>query len=308
YNPFVVGDGRRNPAPKNYLNQRGTSQARHSTVGHRASTVLDTDSVEKKEFYFNDFIPPIDSGHRKLIRRNYKQITSALSDDKTNSSEPHHPPTAVICNEAAHASEVSSLLSWNMDGNASKKPVLSGTGSLNSSPEAFNAKFDRQTAHEATFMGAITEKAETTELAGQSEGEAVKPLQDSFTQHSSHVPVVDDDDEEEEVPPPFGKKNALLQTTEDFGNELKSNFSFPRILSEEDQTMEPGDNVEAQGPDDNGIKRSTDYWKDQFMTFFQPSDNKLAKKLFGTKMALNKERSRQRSQGKWIIHPCSNFR
>ncbi|TNN16999.1 potassium sodium hyperpolarization-activated cyclic nucleotide-gated channel 4, partial [Schistosoma japonicum] len=48
--------------------------------------------------------------------------------------------------------------------------------------------------------------------------------------------------------------------------------------------------------------------KEQFFAFFQPTGNKLAMKLFGTKLALDRERLRQEQQGDWIIHPCSNFR
>lgn len=56
-------------------------------------------------------------------------------------------------------------------------------------------------------------------------------------------------------------------------------------------------------------KQSTSsYLKEQFFAFFQPSDNKLAMKLFGSKSALNKEKKRQQQHGKWIIHPCSSFR
>ncbi len=56
-------------------------------------------------------------------------------------------------------------------------------------------------------------------------------------------------------------------------------------------------------------KQSTSsYLKEQFFAFFQPSDNKLAMKLFGSKSALNKEKRRQQQQGNWIIHPCSSFR
>lgn len=56
-------------------------------------------------------------------------------------------------------------------------------------------------------------------------------------------------------------------------------------------------------------KQSTSsYLKEQFFAFFQPSDNKLAMKLFGSKSALNKEKRRQQQHGKWIIHPCSSFR
>ncbi|KAF8570259.1 hypothetical protein P879_00773 [Paragonimus westermani] len=56
-------------------------------------------------------------------------------------------------------------------------------------------------------------------------------------------------------------------------------------------------------------KQSTSsYLKEQFLAFFQPSDNKLAMKLFGSKNALLKEKRRQEQQGKWVIHPCSSFR
>ena len=52
----------------------------------------------------------------------------------------------------------------------------------------------------------------------------------------------------------------------------------------------------------------TNYLRDQIVAFFQPSDNKLAMKLFGNKNALMKEKLRQRAAGNWVIHPCSNFR
>ena len=109
----------------------------------------------------------------------------------------------------------------------------------------------------------------------------------------------------------YGKRDVQLQTMADFEKEIKSSFNIPRILNEEDLTKEPDDGVDLESPngiDDTSKQRSKDYWKEQFLTFFQPSDNKLAKKLFGTKVAINKERSRQRKQGKWIIHPASSFR
>ena len=53
---------------------------------------------------------------------------------------------------------------------------------------------------------------------------------------------------------------------------------------------------------------ATDYLKDQIISFFQPSDNKLAMKLFGNKNALDREKLRQKEAGNWVIHPCSNFR
>lgn len=48
--------------------------------------------------------------------------------------------------------------------------------------------------------------------------------------------------------------------------------------------------------------------KNQLQNIFQPTDNKLAMKLFGSKKALVQERVRQKAAGHWIIHPCSSFR
>lgn len=52
----------------------------------------------------------------------------------------------------------------------------------------------------------------------------------------------------------------------------------------------------------------TSFLKEQIVSFFQPSDNKLAMKLFGNKNALMKEKIRHKRVGNWVIHPCSNFR
>lgn len=48
--------------------------------------------------------------------------------------------------------------------------------------------------------------------------------------------------------------------------------------------------------------------RNQLQALFQPTDNKLAMKLFGSKKALMKERIRQKETGHWVIHPCSSFR
>uniref|UniRef100_T1JIT6 Ion transport N-terminal domain-containing protein n=1 Tax=Strigamia maritima TaxID=126957 RepID=T1JIT6_STRMM len=48
--------------------------------------------------------------------------------------------------------------------------------------------------------------------------------------------------------------------------------------------------------------------RNQLQNLFQPTDNKLAMKLFGSKKNLMKERIRQKQSGHWIIHPCSSFR
>ncbi|KAK3097787.1 hypothetical protein FSP39_013195 [Pinctada imbricata] len=52
----------------------------------------------------------------------------------------------------------------------------------------------------------------------------------------------------------------------------------------------------------------TTFLKEQIISFFQPSDNKLAMKLFGNKKSLQREKMRHKRQGNWVIHPCSNFR
>ena len=48
--------------------------------------------------------------------------------------------------------------------------------------------------------------------------------------------------------------------------------------------------------------------RNQLQNIFQPTDNKLAMKLFGSKKALVQERVRIKAAGHWIIHPCSSFR
>lgn len=63
----------------------------------------------------------------------------------------------------------------------------------------------------------------------------------------------------------------------------------------------------VQSPSISGMSASN-FLKDQIISFFQVSDNKLAMKLFGNKNALMREKIRQRAVGNWVIHPCSNFR
>ena len=55
-------------------------------------------------------------------------------------------------------------------------------------------------------------------------------------------------------------------------------------------------------------KATYSYLKSYFVSMLQPSDNKLAMKLFGSKKGVLKEKLRQQEVGHWIIHPCSNFR
>ncbi|RWS28124.1 Potassium/sodium hyperpolarization-activated cyclic nucleotide-gated channel 2-like protein, partial [Leptotrombidium deliense] len=53
-----------------------------------------------------------------------------------------------------------------------------------------------------------------------------------------------------------------------------------------------------------GEANQKSFMRHQIEALFQPSDNKLAMKLFGSKKALMKERLRQKESGLWIIHPC----
>lgn len=55
-------------------------------------------------------------------------------------------------------------------------------------------------------------------------------------------------------------------------------------------------------------KVSANFLKNQLQSWFQPTDNRLAMKLFGSRKALVKERIRQKTSGHWVIHPCSSFR
>ncbi|XP_018900258.2 potassium/sodium hyperpolarization-activated cyclic nucleotide-gated channel 2 isoform X2 [Bemisia tabaci] len=67
-----------------------------------------------------------------------------------------------------------------------------------------------------------------------------------------------------------------------------------------------GTSAMGLGSHDPSSKQS--FLKNQLQALFQPTDNKLAMKLFGSKKALMKERIRQKAAGHWVIHPCSSFR
>ncbi|XP_049830292.1 potassium/sodium hyperpolarization-activated cyclic nucleotide-gated channel 2 isoform X3 [Schistocerca gregaria] len=65
---------------------------------------------------------------------------------------------------------------------------------------------------------------------------------------------------------------------------------------------------EEPGPNPLAASEKQSFLKNQLQAIFQPTDNKLAMKLFGSKKALMKERIRQKAAGHWVIHPCSSFR
>lgn len=82
--------------------------------------------------------------------------------------------------------------------------------------------------------------------------------------------------------------------------------SSSATVNEKDDISLYGTPKEEMAPGFGEAKAS--FMRHQIEALFQPSDNKLAMKLFGSKKALMKERLRQKESGHWIIHPCSNFR
>ncbi|CAH8464277.1 unnamed protein product [Schistosoma turkestanicum] len=123
-------------------------------------------------------------------------------------------------------------------------------------------------------------------------------------------------------------RNVILQTDQDFLNEIKREKGLRKghlLLNENNLTTTTTAATTTTSSDKHDLSDSTDHetdsllsqddkpsgsfhLKEQFFAFFQPTGNKLAMKLFGTKLALDRERLRQEQQGDWIIHPCSNFR
>lgn len=100
---------------------------------------------------------------------------------------------------------------------------------------------------------------------------------------------------------------------ENSSNECKSpplitvrDASTNNFANDKDDISLYGTPKEELGPALAEAKAS--FMRNQIEALFQPSDNKLAMKLFGSKKALMKERIRQKESGHWIIHPCSNFR
>ena len=97
---------------------------------------------------------------------------------------------------------------------------------------------------------------------------------------------------------------------------LRSAGSLPEGMvpsgNDKDDISLYGTPKEEIGPNstfDDGNGSSRPGWvRNQLQNIFQPTDNKLAMKLFGSKKALIQERVRQKAAGHWIIHPCSSFR
>lgn len=97
--------------------------------------------------------------------------------------------------------------------------------------------------------------------------------------------------------------DEALLLTESFNEMSKSKVHFDDVSLYGTPKEEPLPNMPL-APE----KSSSNFIKNQLQSWFQPTDNRLAMKLFGSKKALVKERIRQKSAGHWVIHPCSSFR
>ncbi|XP_069941624.1 potassium/sodium hyperpolarization-activated cyclic nucleotide-gated channel 3 isoform X2 [Cherax quadricarinatus] len=87
-----------------------------------------------------------------------------------------------------------------------------------------------------------------------------------------------------------------------FGGDDVSLYGTPK------EELGPGQLCVGSTGASTGVEPKPSFLKNQLQALFQPTDNRLAMKLFGSKKALMKERIRQKAAGHWIIHPCSNFR
>ncbi|XP_047348749.1 potassium/sodium hyperpolarization-activated cyclic nucleotide-gated channel 3 isoform X16 [Vespa velutina] len=100
-----------------------------------------------------------------------------------------------------------------------------------------------------------------------------------------------------------GQRTPLLCN----GNEMNYKGSGKVHFGVDDVSLY-GTPKEEPGPGLPGQEVKQSFLKNQLQALFQPTDNKLAMKLFGSKKALMKERIRQKAAGHWVIHPCSSFR
>lgn len=115
-----------------------------------------------------------------------------------------------------------------------------------------------------------------------------------------------------------GGHSSSVRTRLDHGLRINAFVSTDRLHRTKESLLQNiGDDVSLYGTPKEDVtpfmsKSSTfgspNFLREQIVSLFQPSDNKLAMKLFGNKHALMKEKMRQKAVGKWVIHPCSNFR
>src|SRR6218665_695760 len=115
-----------------------------------------------------------------------------------------------------------------------------------------------------------------------------------------------------------GHSQSARTRLDHHGLRINAFVSTDRLHRAKDSLMQNiGDDVSLYGTPKEDVtpfmsKSSTfgspNFLREQIVSLFQPSDNKLAMKLFGNKHALLKEKMRQKAVGKWVIHPCSNFR
>ncbi|KOX78560.1 Potassium/sodium hyperpolarization-activated cyclic nucleotide-gated channel 2 [Melipona quadrifasciata] len=88
------------------------------------------------------------------------------------------------------------------------------------------------------------------------------------------------------------------RATSKFGNEMNYKGSGKVHFGVDDVSLY-GTPKEEPGPGLPGQEVKQSFLKNQLQALFQPTDNKLAMKLFGSKKALMKERIRQKAAGHW---------
>jgi len=107
-----------------------------------------------------------------------------------------------------------------------------------------------------------------------------------------------------DVPPPLGVVGTVTQST----LSLTATQQTAGLMSETADGSGPPTTTTTTVTRTGNRATSTSSLRDQFTSFFQVSDNKLAMKLFGNKNALEKEKLRHKAVSQWVIHPCSDFR
>ena len=107
-----------------------------------------------------------------------------------------------------------------------------------------------------------------------------------------------------DVPPPLGVVGTVTRST----SSLSATQQTAGLMSETADGPSPPTTNTTTDTRTGNTATSTSSLRDQFTSFFQVSDNKLAMKLFGNKNALEKEKLRHKAVGHWVIHPCSDFR
>ncbi|RNA33575.1 voltage-activated ion [Brachionus plicatilis] len=104
------------------------------------------------------------------------------------------------------------------------------------------------------------------------------------------------------------KIHPFLNVPSNTSNEWNGDKNIQSFRDFEDKSTQDPFNHNIKSTDFISSKTSWSKLKLYFLSMLQPSDNKLSMKYFGSKERLLKEKLRQQEVGRFIIHPCSNFR